>query len=504
MDKLPQEIINNIAASLPAQNGQASSRPALATASRAWYHAIERLTFRAITITSDELDHFKTVFSSPRRRSLLKSLVLNVVLPAYSDEACAMHVKADERARNDACATSALKALLAELAAWPKDSKLKLVVNVYSPMDPIHRGEEKLDKDRYDFALGARMDLFEERYSYAYIHLSDLGDVQAHCVSSLTPPQGTTRYLDPSSLVAFTAKFPQLESVMWPYKDPGFFPPMRRLHLRDFVESIAAYQVPAKARRLDVNIETAEYPHHERLPDLIEPGKPSFCEAICDMIGRSSLREIYYTGPIDPSFFWPDSADAETSPQWSDVTKVNIEFDIASLSGKWAFIGPPSFDKENRETETPLPYTLSGLPAPGHGTDLESTHGVALISSMLPPDEFEDSDYEEYNFRCMPNDDFMLPLLAAFARRLARTPSLRTAYMETRYPMDEGVWHVTYAAPGVRTGYEQAQGVDISESKVFIHAAEWRPSQEVVALLQGIGESLSREKTRVKFVQWEY
>ncbi|KAI9897358.1 hypothetical protein N3K66_007214 [Trichothecium roseum] len=504
MDKLPQEIINNIAASLPALNGQASARPALATASRAWYHAIERLTFRAITITSDELDHFKTVFSSPHRRSLLKSLVLDVVLPAYSDEACAVHESADDRARNDACATSALRILLAELSAWPKDAKLELVVNVYSPMDASHRGQEKLDKDRYDVALGARKDLFTDRYSYSYIHLSDLGDVQAHCVSGLTPPQGTTRYLDPSSLVALTAKFPQLESVMWPYQDPGFFPPLRRLHLREFVDSITAYQVPAKARRLDVNIESTEYPHHERLPDLIEPGRPSFCEAICDMIGRSSLREIYYTGPIDPSFFWPDSADTETSPRWSDVTRVNIEFDIASLSGKWAFIGPPSHDKQNRETETPLPYTLSGLPAPGHGTEEESTQGIALAEALLPPDEFEGSDFEEYNFRRVPNDDLMLPLLAAFARRLARTPSLRTAYMETRYPMSEGVWHVTYAAPGVRTGYEKAEGVDISESKVFIHAGDWRPGREVVALLEGIGESLSGEKTTVKFVEWEY
>ena len=46
--------------------------------------------------------------------------------------------------------------------------------------------------------------------------------------------------------------------------------------------------------------------------------------------------------------------------------------------------------------------------------------------------------------------------------------------------------------------------MNISESKVFVHAAEWRPSREVVALLQGIGESLSGEKTRVKFVAWEY
>jgi hypothetical protein len=95
MDSLPPEMITQIIESLPADNaaggtvmfghgiGWYSRIANFSSISPAWKASVERLTFRTLTITTDELDDFAAIFSGTNisRWSNLTSLTIRFILP---------------------------------------------------------------------------------------------------------------------------------------------------------------------------------------------------------------------------------------------------------------------------------------------------------------------------------------------------------------------------------------------------------------------------------------
>jgi hypothetical protein len=65
-------------------------RASVASVSRHWQLAIERLTFRDIESKSTNLDSFGTIVVGRHHRTFLQKFQFYVVLPKYSDEACAI------------------------------------------------------------------------------------------------------------------------------------------------------------------------------------------------------------------------------------------------------------------------------------------------------------------------------------------------------------------------------------------------------------------------------
>ena len=92
----------------------ASALPPLATVSRKWQHAIEKRTFREVTVRSDEIDRFRATCTGYRRH-WVTFLRYNVVLPTYSDQACARFERASDKAANDEAFTRAIELLLGTL-----------------------------------------------------------------------------------------------------------------------------------------------------------------------------------------------------------------------------------------------------------------------------------------------------------------------------------------------------------------------------------------------------
>ncbi|KAK7957000.1 uncharacterized protein PG986_006222 [Apiospora aurea] len=68
MKTLSQEVLSNIAGFLPQRHGEKQVRPAIATVSRTWQHAIEPFTFAFLRITSHDLDAFESAFARSRAR----------------------------------------------------------------------------------------------------------------------------------------------------------------------------------------------------------------------------------------------------------------------------------------------------------------------------------------------------------------------------------------------------------------------------------------------------
>ncbi|KAI9642413.1 hypothetical protein NHQ30_009218 [Ciborinia camelliae] len=511
MERIPQEVLNRIVELLPDRHEHKLALPALATVSRAWQQAAERLTFRSLHINSKELDIFTSVFSSTSmiRRRFLRNLKFDILLPSYSDAACANYETEHNRTANSDVASLHISSAIQQLSQWPTDGNLSFIINIYSPMDSSHRGQEKLIGDMNAAEMGSRQDIFGERYRYSYIRLSNTDYPSVPCVTSFMPPQGTTRFLDPSSLVKLTATFPNLQRINWPHQDPGFFLPLCRQHIKEFAESISTYQVPATSKILDIKIETAEYPHNQRIPNLAgTTGETSLCDALRTMIGKSKLEKIYYEGPIDPSLFWPDDgSEIADFLDWRSVVELRIQFNMASLSGQWFFKGTPNDQFYEERSDVPLPQDTAGIFPPGYGSEENTVAAKALVDSMKPPTDEDGFLIDSYEFRRIPRDEAMIPMLEALARRLSHMSSLRSAYLETRLPQDRGEWFFSYGAPGESCGFEEYMeepDTDLLRARVFFHTEDWRPGDEIVRMFRGVGKACHGEDAIVTFLPFLY
>lgn len=238
---LPQEIIYLVASYLKRwehedfhglfEKGRALL-PAYATISRSWQHAIEFQTFREITVKSTEIDKFSRIVVNHRRK-LLRRLQLNVILPTYTDKACAKFETEEDKQSNNQVFTKAIKDLLALLWSWhdefqtigndsnsPIEQSLRLSIgDCYSPKDCRYRGWEKYQKDRHEWESGRRHDLFQHRYESSLLQLESIEGIQEiPQISSFHKSQGH-RIIEPRSLARIASKFPNLDSFRWRLKD---------------------------------------------------------------------------------------------------------------------------------------------------------------------------------------------------------------------------------------------------------------------------------------------
>ncbi|KAJ2988950.1 hypothetical protein NUW58_g3716 [Xylaria curta] len=481
MERLPQELVAKVAGYLPDRHEGKRIRPALATLSHSWQYAIETLTFKSLHITSDQLGRFFSVFANPvARRDFLRDLHLDVVLPRYSDEDCAKYETVDDRAANSHVFSHHISALLQELSQWPSGGKLNLVVGMYSLMDGAHRGLDKFDHDRYEVSVGRRHDIFDDRYRYSYIRVTDAFPAVVPCVTSFYVHSGP-RFLDPASLVALTAAFPNLERINWPYEDPVYFPALRRQQMHEFASAVASFQ-PPPACKTCTYILTCRGTHTRR-----------------DFRISIPATRLDYEGPIDPTLFWAlrgPSLDTDDTCSWKSLL---------------VFKGLPGDRFYDEESDVPLPPDAEGLPLllpPGYyDSDEQNAAAAAAAKSMEMPEDDEGFIVEGCEFRWLPRDEAVLPLLAAVARRLTRTPSLQSVYLETALPRDKGVWFFSYQAPGEMSDWDEyvdcegsACNDPLSRARVFLHAEDWRPDEGSVAMLRGIGKVCYGEDAIVTFL----
>ena len=251
---LSQEIINLIAiylrqwelGNLADISGRGRTLlPGYATISQSWQYAIESSTFRSIAIKSTEIDDFSRIMVNHRRK-LLRSLNLNVILPTYTDKACAKFETEMDKQTNNQVFSKAIKDLLAVLRSWhddfqatgngsdaPIEQPIHLcIADCYSPKDCRHRGWDKYQEDREECYLGRRHDLFQHRYESSLLQLESVEGIQEiPQISSFNRFAGT-RHIEPRSLAVIASKFPNLDSLCWRFKDNERRDPQSRQQTR--------------------------------------------------------------------------------------------------------------------------------------------------------------------------------------------------------------------------------------------------------------------------------
>lgn len=232
-----------------------SRLPLYATVCKGWARHFERRTFKSIRLKSSELDAFSTIMKD-RRITCLSRLTYEVVLPTYSEHACAKFETRKEQDRNNAVLSEAIHGLFEILKTWemtteekgaaspglcgPKElggadhGKFELIMDeVFSPMDGRRRVKERYAEDRMEYELGRRHDLWEYRYEYCVLKLQRPESLPfLSRVSNFINSNAPHRMIEPSTIAAMVSRFGNVKNIQWTCSDQLEKYPETRQQLR--------------------------------------------------------------------------------------------------------------------------------------------------------------------------------------------------------------------------------------------------------------------------------
>lgn len=178
-----------------------------AIVSHKWQNEVERYTMAKIQIYSADLGMFRQVFSSPRRRSLLRKLRYEIDLPTYSRNRIHCLETRRESKANNVAFTQGVMDLFNELSSWETEG-IVLGLSASSPMDPGLPFDIGRRPEEFGRGLAEKRWRFKDNYL-----LLDL-DFLPQCTSiEALVIQVASRSLHPSAIGKIIASLPRLDFV---------------------------------------------------------------------------------------------------------------------------------------------------------------------------------------------------------------------------------------------------------------------------------------------------
>lgn len=262
--------------------------------------AVEQRTFSALSITSDDLPAFeKLVTGSRSRRTLLRHLTFEPILPTYSENACARYETPTDKARNNESFSASivrLSALLVPCDDTEKAAPLRLSLTTpYSPTD----------------------DLSNARFTHSYLYLDFSTDFPTlNRVSQFVATNNGTRYMAPGPVFSLLGHMPHVGDLVLQLHDNEKKISGLRKQLRNgFGETLSSVRCSMlKTLHLDFLFEEPS-DHRFMGPDMrVDHGETrhdSFSLGLKHFISSCpSLIRVRLSGPIcaDETLFWsPES-----------------------------------------------------------------------------------------------------------------------------------------------------------------------------------------------------
>ncbi|TQN65941.1 hypothetical protein CSHISOI_09548 [Colletotrichum shisoi] len=504
METLPQDIIDEIvfhllpADSKPKTPYDARGRSSLplapvAAVSRRLQAAVERLTFRSIKITSDELTEFDELLTPPRRHHLA-SLTVTVLLPPYDDAAARRAESPEERTANDEGYSRGIAALFDVLHSWEVEHsetiacRLALFINhPESPSDNPWRFNHAPWSDAYPEEDG----IFDGRYLHSYIQLLDSHALPTlHRVKQLAMLRPDDRYghrnTCPKVPIVLASKMPNLESVKLSMDDDEKrFPDIRVRHRKEAAEAIGSLSLPA-LNKADLDFFGRRQKNERAQPHVLhDPGIPDpLSSVICEF--SQHLVSLKVSGVFDESLLRPIGRLGSTP--WPSLRFLDVKLLITTPAGGWYFT--------KRDDVPPQPpYTHWSRTNNGH----EDLHLEAF--SFL-----EEAAHALLNpvhvFRGRADDDALAPLVGAYADALAAMPRLASAalnfQLEDEVDGEPGWFCVAYFAPCRSASRHPPRMIcpgcnrGVTRQLVTLLLG-WEPDEALAAKLRGIGGEFRAE-----------
>ena len=539
MGILSQEIISLIASYLPrwehndraniSERGRALL-PAFATISRSWQHAIEYQTFREMTIKSNELVEFSHIVVN-HRRNLLRRLEINVILPTYTERACAKFEIYEDTQLNNLAFTKAIKDLLVLLRSWhdecrptsndneasPQRSLRLCIGDCYSLMDCRYRGWEKYQEDRRESELGRRHDLFQHRYESSLLQLDSIEGIrEIPQISSFHRSPGS-RNIEPRSLAIIASRFPNLVSFRWRLQDNQKRDPRLSQQTRfgGYIrpcQSLMIISVCTLADSLSMSIEFAEAlpmipqgslkrisldlasnpPNNQQLNPssaLISSLTPTDHMSLAiHAISQSEHLTHLDLGEnivISPSLFWP--ANQTKDPFWPNLVAVKVVFSMTTAEGGWYFVRDNSTNDES-DDDAAVTDTSSA--------DGSEANDITTYQDPDPdiPDTFNEKqvalatgERPYRRFRSKADPDKLNPLFVAAAQAATQMPRLQRMMLKTEVKASKMfTFAMTYFAAGEKTGRGAgSRNTDKPRLDWVVGPSRYEPEESILEIWRG-------------------
>ncbi|KAF2787614.1 hypothetical protein K505DRAFT_287605 [Melanomma pulvis-pyrius CBS 109.77] len=272
----------------------------------------------------------------------------------------------------------------------------------------------------------------------------------------------------------------------------------RRDSRRDFGQKLASSALPS-LQELDLNFmfpfSAADYiDQRQPMPNLVSPAKYDIFSSNLHLFSQN-LRKMSIRGIVDETLFWPQSPKS-TLPLWPRLEFLNVMFHMSTPTGKWYFNG---LNNEGAADG----YEITNLHYPPYSTTAEDRQ----LDGRQDYIRWETYDAQ---FRFLPNQDLVVPLLTAFAKAAARMPSLKVAMLWSpitlsaedvsefyedfepegisESPLKSLAWGVCYISPGVPSFRALPQDPCTTGREIWWNVgSKWQPDKSLSDLFRQIG-----------------
>ncbi|KAF5520371.1 hypothetical protein CGCA056_v008780 [Colletotrichum aenigma] len=469
MERLPQEIIDQIIDCCSPWLIRRRRASKFATFSKKFKLAIERHTFRTIRIRRSDLERFAEVFNHQHRRNHLHCLIFELEIPL-----CRKYPEATRREANSNGATDAIFDLLTCLSRWEEDCGIALYIT--SRPKRLQYSDTKPDY-RYDYL--------------EILHPEKLPLVD--CIQGLfmnyagNHKEPGFREVSPLSCLKLATKLPRLKGAFLSYTEPGEFLAFRQRLREEFVQALNKTRLPSSMTKVWLNIDGPDYTCHN--PPSMVPSQEEDRLSLALRRVAGSVKIFRYSGPLDPCFFWPSSLAESPEPFWQSVTRISITLNPAAPSGTWYIgIGPQT-------GEEAFALHLKDQSPPGYGTEEQTVSAIAFLKELtrkMDPEVEERlrkvtkaalsgfsteedsavSELEQFDV----NPDTVMPLLRAITKAIVQMRSLQLFKLQDADSLS--TWYSThslkveYYLPGVldREYRKELDGLALNKPRVLLRA----------------------------------
>ncbi|TFK64038.1 hypothetical protein BDN72DRAFT_963517 [Pluteus cervinus] len=369
MDKLSTELLHDIISYLDVVE---ISR--YVTISRRIQAVIEPFVFRSVKVKSTELDEFDRILVG-QRRNAIQVLKYDVVLPTYSDTACAKFETKKDQDENTQAFSEAIHGIFKVLRSWedsnsgfPNDPQgpapattrlgrpIHFELGVYSPMDASHR--HTLQADIQLNVTGQRRDLLARRYEHSFLkllHPEDLPTISRVASFTSLSYGSIPRRIEGSSVTLIAQRFPNLRYMKWSLNnDERKSLDTGRQVRYEFGESLKSLALP-KLQHFDMEMYFITPSNdHFQVPPYLHPSFPSVDHlslGLCKLSQSPNLTRFKLSEPmiVSSQIFWPSNAAAlkeEELPYWPNLEFYEIGLDrVTSFGEWWCELDPDEYDE---------------------------------------------------------------------------------------------------------------------------------------------------------------
>lgn len=487
MDRLPQEIIDRIAALLPGGRIEIEEPPApsqdipqkrssifkklvskilpdddkeihqkgnkpnkywtrasAAAISYQWQRAVEPAVYSNLVVTYLGLEKLKTALERrPERRAYLRSLT--VVLALTHEHWTGVAIK------------DSLQPLYQALKYGRDEAAVDLTLRFVSGHPYLrHHTRQGIVFDR--------------------IHSEPLGAMPCVRTLDFTPPAPATEkerrnvlhlhLMEQATLVMY---FPNLQSVVYYYVESESQD--IREQSRDMFAYYIAKDLPERRHITKFSLSLSIGILGLRIASPMGVGADSYENLYGKMHAATQhATDVSYSGVVGSSLFQP-APDAADEYIWLSLRNLTVCMTPLSPTGQWYFDG-----------DNCSPITLD--------TSLAWQPDYAKLQQGQQQQHSSTFDDVPGWFQELPEEDNMLPLLSALAGLLERLPVLETARLVARRGMGEKAapWAVCYLAPGKTSRWVNGSDMDIDRPRVWFVTGRWRPGDTLVQRFRRAGQ----------------